>query len=206
MTLTLTLTRQCILLSLAFISLFTFAQHSPPDQSHSAESFIQDALVRSYALIHSAEQAMEKSTSQEVKGYAQRINNEYSSLVGELHDLAQDKDIPIQKEELSNVADNLSLAVNEQQAFDVAYGKNQVPAISQILNLFQQATELNDDEVSQFANHHLPHIRRHLQIAEQLFAATTETRTDIYQNRQDQLDEQDTDTNRRVPTTDRISP
>jgi predicted outer membrane protein len=195
-----------ILLLLLTIALPLAAQHSPPDQSLTPPSFIQDSLVRSYALVNTSKQAMEHSSSQEVKGYAQRMNDEYTNIIGKLHDLAKQKELPIQKDELSNVADNLTLAVDEPQQFDVAYGKNQVPAIEQLMNLFQQAVGLQDQDVSRFAAQHLPYIQRHLQMAEQLFATTTETRTDIYQSRENQLDQQGNEANQRVPTTERLNP
>jgi putative membrane protein len=195
-----------LLFSLFVFSSSSFAQNTPPDVSHTPESFIQDALIRSYAILGAAEQALEQSSSQEVKAYAQRMIDDYDTITSELSALAESKEFPVQENEIQDSARNLVISEPDPQAFDVAYGKNQVPALWHIINLFQSAMDSPDGEIRQLATQNLPKIRRHLQMAEQLFAATTETKTDIYQDRKNQIDETGNESNTRIPTTERLNP
>lgn len=184
------------------LSAMVFAQ-----SDRSTESFIDDALIRSSAILAAAELALEKSTSQEVRGYAQRITSEYNTINNQLRGLADTKDLKVaDDDDLSRRSQDLVLNVQQQDEFDVAYGNNQVPAIQQIVLIFQDAANSKDYDTRTLATATLPKIRRHLLMAEQLLAATTETRTDIYQSRDNQLERDDGQGSTRVPSTDSLYP
>lgn len=197
----------------ALLLIFSFAwagaANAQPPQN--PKEFIDQVSVRSLAIISAAELALEISTSQEVKGYAQKMISEYESITNGINDLAQEKNIATLNEgELKETAKTLIFQERNQQSFDVAYANNQVPAIQQLILMFQEASDSKDYEVRTFAAGTLPKLRRHLLMAEQMLAGTAETKTDIYQDRDNQLDRNNPDAkdeeNKRIPTTDRIYP
>lgn len=202
--------KQTSLALLVFISCaalnFSYAQ--PPQN---AKEFIEQVSVRSMAIIGAAEIALDISRSQEVKAFAQKIISEYEPIKDAVNELADNEGLAIADEkELKETAKNLIFEERDQESFDVAYANNQVPAIQQLILMFQQAADSTDYEVRNFAVSTLPQLRRHLLMAEQLYAGTAETKTDIYHDRDNQLDSDNPDVddeqNRRVPTTDRIYP
>jgi putative membrane protein len=189
----------------AFSLLFSSFTFSQPPQN--VQDFITHMMVRSTAIIATSDLAMQNSTSQEVRGYAKKISSEYMAINERVKEFALDQNVPLpDRQKLTSYAGDLMLQGGESQAaFDVAYGRNQVPAIEQIIRLLQSATEMDDQEVKGLADSILPQARRHLLMAEQLFSATSETKTDIYQNRENQIDEEPAVKNNRVPTTERTN-
>lgn len=194
-----------VLISVAYIN-FSFAQ--PPKDT---TEFIEQTSVRSMAIIGAAEIALEVSRSQEVKAFAQKFISEYETVMNGVRELAETKNIEIAEEnELKDRAKNLIFKERDQNSFDVAYANNQLPAVQQMILMFQEAADSTDYEVRNFAVSTLPQLRRHLLMTEQLYAGTAETKTDIYHDRDNQLDSNnssaDDEQNRRVPTTDRLYP
>jgi len=190
---------------------FTFLSTGNAQPSQTPQEFVDQVSVRSVAIISSAELALEISSSQEIKGYARKIISEYEPILAGVKNLAKQKDIKVLNEnELKETAKTLVFQERSQQSFDVAYANNQVPAIQQLILMFQEASNSGDYEVRTFAAGTLPKLRRHLLMAEQILAGTAETKTDIYQDRDNQLDSNnpgaENEENKRIPTTDRIYP
>lgn len=184
----------------------TYAQ--PPQN---AKEFIDQVSMRSMAIIGAAEIALDITRSQEVKAFAQKIISEYEPIMESVNELAKSENIEIaDKHELKETAKKLMIQERDQKSFDVAYANNQLPAIRQMILMFQDAADSTEYDVRNFAVSTLPQLRRHLLMAEQLYAGTAETRTDIYHDRDNQLDSDnpdiDEEQNRRIPATDRLYP
>lgn len=167
---------------LGVTSLFAFANED-------TEFFIDEALMKGWVEIANAKLALQRSSSQEVKGFAQHMIRDHENMNAELLNLARDKNVPLAEgDELQERTKPLMLKVRVGEFFDIAYANNQVIAHQQTLRLFQRAAQSADDDVKAFVQKQLPIMERHLRMAEQLVAATAETRTDIYQDREGKTD------------------
>src|SRR5690606_16798795 len=131
--------------------------------------------------IANAKLALQQSSSQEVKGFAQHMIRDHEDVNAQLLQLAREKNITLAEgDELKERTKPLMLKVRVGEFFDIAYANNQVIAHQQTLRLFQRAAQSADDDIKTFVQKQLPVMERHLRMAEQLVAATAETRTDIY--------------------------
>jgi putative membrane protein len=99
--------------------------------------------------------------------------------------LAREKKVQLSRgDELQERVKPLMLKVRVGEYFDIAYANNQVIAHQQTLRMLQRAVDSTDADIVTFARRTLPVIEQHLRMAEQLVAATAETKTDIYQDRE----------------------
>lgn len=166
-----------VALALSVIALFAAADED-------TDFFIDEALMKGWVEIANAKLALEESSSQEVKSFANHMINDHENINAELMSLARKKDVQLSRDdELQARVKPLMLRVRVGEYFDIAYANNQVIAHQQTLRMLQRAVDSSDDDVVSFARRNLPVIEQHLRMAEQLVAATAETRTDIYQDR-----------------------
>lgn len=166
-------------------------------------NFINKAVAKGVADIGAAELALEESSSQEVKAYAQIMIDDNMDINKTLVDLARDKNIQLaNSDEFVDKALSLMVTPNEK-SFDVAYAKNQLRTHQEKIDWFQRAADSDDYEMRNIATSILPELRRHLLMAEQLVAATAETKTDIYQDRKNQVNTEANPGIDRVPSTDK---
>ncbi len=166
-----------VALALSVIALFAAADED-------TDFFIDEALMKGWVEIANAKLALEESSSQEVKAFANHMINDHENINAELMSLARKKDVQLSRDdELQARVKPLMLRVRVGEYFDIAYANNQVIAHQQTLRMLQRAVDSSDDDVVSFARRNLPVIEQHLRMAEQLVAATAETRTDIYQDR-----------------------
>jgi Predicted outer membrane protein len=148
------------------------------------EFFIDEALMKGWVEIANAKLALQQSSSQEVKGFAQHMIRDHENINAELLTIAQKKEVTLAEgKELQERTKPLMLKVRTGEFFDIAYANNQVIAHQQTIRLFQRAAQSADDDIRNFVQRQLPTMEQHLRMAEQLVAATAETRTDIYQDR-----------------------
>src|SRR5690606_2562210 len=118
--------------------------------------------------------------SQTISAYAHKMMSEYENIHSSIVELADAKDIDIASKANSEEADEIAL--EDKDGFDVAYARNQVAVHQHSLSLFQRAAKSDDYETRTLATSTLRYIQQHLQMAEQLYAATAESKTDIYQD------------------------
>lgn len=181
----------------------TFSVPAISEDKILAKNFIDKAVAMGIADISSAKLALEQSDAQEVKAYAQRIINNSKDINKVLTDLAAEKKVAIANtEHLAKKAEQKMVKPNEE-SFDVSYARNQIHSIQEKIDLFQRAADSEDYDVRTAANVVLPKLRQQLLMAEQLVSATAETKTDIYQDRKNQVNTETNPGIDRVPTTDK---
>jgi putative membrane protein len=165
---------------LSIFSLHLFAQ-----TNEDTKNFLDDALMKSAVKIENARVALEKSTSQEVKAYSNHIISDHEKFNADLRKVADDKGIALMgKDDLRHRASAYVIKVRESNYFDIAYANNQVVAHQQTLRLLKAGADGSDKEIQAFAKANLRRMEQHLQMAEQLVAATSESKTDIHQDRE----------------------
>ena len=136
-----------------------------------AQDFVEEASAKGVAEIEVAKLALEKATSDEVKGFAQTMMDDHSRSNQQLRELATRKQLELSDEAgLIDKAKALVLQLRGEESFDKAYMNNQVLAHQQAITLFRRASDSSDEDVAALARETLPKLEQHLQKAEQINA------------------------------------
>lgn len=141
----------------------------------SPEDFVEEASAKGIAEIEVGKLALEKATSQEVKDFAQSMVDDHTAANQKLGTLATQKELQVSDDaELINQAKALVLKLRGERSFDKAYMNNQVMAHQQTIELFQRASQSEDNEIAAFAKETLPKLEHHLKMAEEINAKLPE--------------------------------
>lgn len=137
----------------------------------SAEDFVEEASAKGIAEIETAKLALEKTSNQEIKTFAQSMIDDHRKANTKLGQLASKKDLEVSDDaELLNQAKAMVLKLRGEDSFDKAYMNNQVLAHKQTIELFHRASNSDDPEIAAFAKETLPKLQHHLKMAEQINA------------------------------------
>lgn len=143
-----------------------------------SNDFVDSAAASNIAEIETSRLALEKSSSADIKKFANMIITDHSKANDELAALAKKNDI--------EVPDNTTLVKQAKEkildmrdeSFDAAYANNQVMAHEDTIELFKkEANTVTDDktkgatELKGFAQKMLPGLEKHLNMAKKLQAA-----------------------------------
>lgn len=141
--------------------------------ARSTEEFVDDASAKGLAEIEAAKMALKKSTSQDVKKFAQMMIDDHTEANRKLKQIAQQKGLKVADEaDLMNKAKAMMLRWREGDSFDEAYANNQVVAHEQTIELFRAyAQDGQDQEVKAFAQETLKKLEMHLREAKALATA-----------------------------------
>ncbi|MDR7119639.1 DUF4142 domain-containing protein [Rheinheimera soli] len=136
-----------------------------------ADDFVEEVSAKGIAKIEGAKMAQQKSSSADIKAFAQTIITDHSAANAELAGIASKKNLEVSDEaELSNKAKKFMLEQRDGESFDKGYAKNQVAAHEDTIELFQRATLSDDVEIAAFATKTLPKLQNHLKMAKELAA------------------------------------
>ncbi|MBB3240026.1 putative membrane protein [Pseudomonas sp. Tn43] len=143
-----------------------------------SNDFVDDAAEGGIAEVETSKLALEKSSSADVKAFANMMVTDHSKANEELAALAKKHDIEMPdtttvvkqaKEKILDLRD---------ESFDRAYANNQVKAHEETIERFKkQANTVTDDEtkgatdLTAFAKKMLPTLEKHLDMAKKLQAA-----------------------------------
>lgn len=137
-----------------------------------ADDFVDEASAKGLAEIESSKLALSKSTSTDIKAFAQKMITDHSAANTELAGIAGRKNIEVADEaELLTKAKKFVLEQRDGESFDEAYAKNQVAAHEVTIELFERAAISDDAEIAAFAKKTLPKLQHHLKMAQELVAA-----------------------------------
>lgn len=126
------------------------------------QGFVEEASAKGIAEVETGKLALEKSTSPQVKAFAQSMVDDHTAATKKL-EVSEDA-------ELINQAKALILKLRGEESFDKAYANNQVMAHRETIELFRKAALSTDADISGFATATLPKLEHHLQQAEELAA------------------------------------
>lgn len=139
-----------------------------------APDFVDEASASGIAEIETSKLALQKSTSADVKAFAQDMINDHSAANKELAALAAKKKLKVATDaELMAKAKSMILKLRDGESFDEAYAQNQVKAHKATIELFNKAAVSPDAEIASFATATLPKLQHHLHAAEALEKAHT---------------------------------
>ncbi len=137
-----------------------------------ADDFVEEVSAKGIAEVESAKLALQKSTSSDVKSFAQKMISDHNAANMKLAGIASRKNLDIADEaELTAKAKKFVLEQRDGESFDEAYANNQVKAHEDTIELFKRAAMSDDVEIAAFAKQTLPKLEQHLKMAKELAAA-----------------------------------
>jgi putative membrane protein len=137
-----------------------------------ADDFVEEVSAQGIAEVESAKMAQQKSTSMDIKAFAQTMITDHSAVNAQLAMIASQKKLEVSDEaEMANKAKKFVMEMRDGQSFDEAYANNQVKAHEDTIELFQRATISDDTEIAAFATKTLPKLQQHLKTAKELVVA-----------------------------------
>lgn len=143
-----------------------------------SNDFVDNAAAGGIAEIETSRLALEKSSSADIKAFANMMITAHSKANDELAALAKKNDIEVpDSTTLVKQAKEKILDLRDE-SFDAAYANNQVKAHEDTIELFKkEANTVTDDKVKGatdlkgFAQKMLPALEKHLDMAKKLQAA-----------------------------------
>lgn len=138
------------------------------------DNFVDEASAKGIAEIETARMALEKSTSEDVRRFAQKMIDEHTQVNQKLAQLARDHDDLEMSDEatLMDKAKAMILQLRDGENFNQAYANNQVVAHEQTIEMYREYAQSGENaELKQFAEQTLPTLEQHLEDARALAAA-----------------------------------
>lgn len=136
-----------------------------------SNSFVDNAAEGGITEIEAGKLALQKSSSADVKTFAQHMVTEHTKANQELATLAKKLDIEVPDD--AALTDKAKKAILEMrdESFDEAYANNQVAAHEKTVELFKKESMSSDNaELKAFATKTLPTLEEHLKAAKDLQA------------------------------------
>lgn len=136
-----------------------------------SNSFVDNAAEGGITEIEAGKLALQKSSSADVKTFAQHMVTEHTKANQELATVAKKLDIEVPDD--AALTDKAKKAILEMrdESFDEAYANNQVAAHEKTVELFKKESTSSDNaELKAFATKTLPTLEAHLKAAKDLQA------------------------------------
>ncbi|EIJ47437.1 hypothetical protein GWL_16780 [Herbaspirillum sp. GW103] len=135
------------------------------------KSFMTNAAEAGHAEIEASKIALEKSSNQAVKDYAQKMIDQHTTVDEQLKQLASSKDVTLPTE--PSMAQRAKIAILDKlsgHTFDKRYASMiGVSAHEDAVKLFQKSSkQAQDPDVKNFATKTLPGLQEHLKMGREL--------------------------------------
>jgi putative membrane protein len=141
------------------------------------ETFVKTAAEDGMAEVGLAKLALKKSSNNDVKQFAQKMQKDHEQADEELAGIAKAKGLTLPpKPDAKQEAMLKSLSAKSGAAFDKEYADHMAKDHAQAVALFQAASKSSDPELAAFAKKTLPTLEEHKQLADNL-KASVGTRT-----------------------------
>ena len=140
--------------------------------------FVDNAAAGGIAEIEASRLALEKSSSADIKAFANMMITDHGKANDELASIAKAHDIEVPDTTTLVKQAKEKILDMRDESFDAAYANNQVKAHEETIELFtKEANTVTDDkakgsaELKGFAQKMLPGLEKHLEMAKKLQAA-----------------------------------
>jgi len=133
----------------------------------SVDDFAEQAAQNSMAEVLMSTMALQKTSDKRVQDYAWTMLDHHSRAMGDLAEVlsADAADLPSEPSADQKATLERMRGLKDQE-FDKAYFEHQVTAHERAVTLFQQAQDLSDEKVANYAHATAPVLRAHLEIAQ----------------------------------------
>lgn len=133
------------------------------------ETFVNMAAQDGMAEVGLAKLALKKSSNNDVKQFAQKMQQDHEQADEQLSSIAKSKGLKVpQKLDAKHEAMMKSLSAKSGAAFDSAYAEHMAKDHSKAVALFEGASKSSDPELAAFAKKTLPTLQEHKQLADNL--------------------------------------
>jgi len=143
-----------------------------------SNDFVDDAAAGGIAEVETSKLALEKSSSADIKAFANMMITDHTKANEELTALAKKHDIKVPDDTTLVKQAKEKILDLRDESFDAAYANNQVKAHEETIERFKkEANTVTDDkvkgatELKAFAQKMLPALEKHLAMAKKLQAA-----------------------------------
>ena len=161
-----------LFLSVALLVMGAVGGNALAKDTIDAVDFVDEASAKGIAEVETSKLALQKSTSPDVKKFAEQMIADHTAANKELAAIAQKKELKVADEAaLTAKAKSYILKHKEGENFDKAYAEGQVAAHKDTIKLFNQAVVSPDAELAAFAKATLPKLEHHLHMAQDLAKA-----------------------------------
>jgi putative membrane protein len=141
------------------------------------ETFVKTAAQDGMTEVALAKVALSKSSNQDVKDFATKMQQDHSQADQQLAAIAKTKGIAVPtKLDAKHEAMVKTLSAKSGADFDKAYAQHMAKGHAKAVALFQAASNSSDPDLAAFAQKTLPTLEVHKQLADNL-EASTGTRT-----------------------------
>ena len=139
-------------------------------------TFVREASQGGMAEIKQGQFAAKNAENDAVKQYGQKLVTDHTKANQELKQLATSKGASIPTEIGKHQASCDRLAALKGREFDQAFKEQTIKDHEEAIRIFEQQTQQGSDaELKAFAQKHLPHLRQHLTMAQQLQVGQAES-------------------------------
>jgi putative membrane protein len=136
------------------------------------QKFVEMAAQDGMAEVGLAKLALKKSSNDEVKQFAQKMEQDHEQANEQLSSIAKSKGLTVpEKLDAKHEAMMKMLSAKSGKAFDQAYAEHMAKDHSKAVALFQGAEQSSDPQLSAFAKKTLPTLEEHKQLADNLNAS-----------------------------------
>jgi putative membrane protein len=136
------------------------------------ETFVKTAAEDGMAEVGLAKLALKKSSNNEVKQFAQKMEQDHEQANDQLSSIAKSKGLDIPKKlDAKHEAMMKSLSAKSGAAFDSAYAEHMAKDHAKAVALFESASKSSDPELAAFAKKTLPTLQEHKQLADNLHSS-----------------------------------
>jgi putative membrane protein len=143
------------------------------------KKFMDDAARGGLTEVQLAQMAQQKASSQEVKDYARKLEQDHTQANEKLKSIAQQRQVQLPTDigDHQQMVSKLSNLSGEE--FDRAYMRMMVQDHKKDIKEFQRASNRSlDSDLKEFASTTLPTLQQHLQSAEQINGSTRSRKAD----------------------------
>lgn len=156
----------------------TTSQQKFVDTAIDPQVFVEKASAGGAAEVVLAKMALEKSTHDDVRHFAQVMIEGHTVMNQQLRDLAESEGFTITDEPtMMKKAKAFVLSQRKGESFDEAYAKSQVEAHEQTYQLYRQAANSSEQSVREFAETQLKTLEHHLNMARALATTVAQSRS-----------------------------
>ena len=133
------------------------------------ETFVRTAAQDGMTEVALAKLALSKSSNDEVKQFAQKMEQDHTQADQQLGSIARTKGITVPTQlDAKHQAMVKSLGTKSGAAFDSAYATHMAKGHAKAVALFQSATHSRDSDIADFASKTLPTLEHHKGMADEL--------------------------------------
>jgi len=143
-----------------------FAAHAADKLAHGDASFVKKAGADGMTEVELGKLAQQKASSDAVKQFGKRMEDDHSKANDKLKSLASAKGVELPAPDKKDVS---KLQDKSGADFDRDYMKHMVSDHKKDISAFEKAAKSKDPEVKAFASETLPTLQEHYKLAQQTY-------------------------------------